>query len=278
MVFRDITDRVRLREEVLKLKKLESVSRLAGGIAHDFNNLLTGIIGNIEVAGQRLAPPLDARVRPNLEKALKAAQRAAGLTQKLLSFAKGGEPVKETASLVEIIRESAEFSLTGAKIALQLELPAQLWAAEVDAGQISQVIQNLVLNAVQAMPQGGVITISGANLELNAPRAAGLPLKPGPYVKISVRDQGCAIPSDLHDKIFDPFFSTKEQGSGLGLSVIHAIVAKHCGHIEVRSKPGRGTEFTVLLPALGLSLPARGENAGDKRTRNRGKADSGHGR
>ncbi|MEA1921152.1 MAG: PAS domain S-box protein [Pseudomonadota bacterium] len=251
LVFRDITDRERMQEEVLKLRKLESVGRLAGGIAHDFNNLLTGIMGNVEVALLRLdSQSKNAHV--NLEKALKASQRAADLTQKLLTFAKGGEPVKEAAELGEIIKDSAEFSLLGSKIALSLSISENLWAAEVDSGQISQVIQNLVINAVHAMPEGGTISISGENVDLGPVHTTILPLKPGPYIKISVRDQGCGIAEELREKIFDPFFTTKKEGSGLGLSVIHSIVNKHDGYIGVQSEPGRFTEFTFYLPSLGV--------------------------
>ncbi len=250
LVFRDVTDRERMQEEVLKLRKLESVGRLAGGIAHDFNNLLTGIMGNIEVAVMRLdSQPEKAYV--NLEKALKASRRAADLTQKLLTFAKGGEPIKEAAEIGEIIKDSAEFSLLGSKIALALEIPENLWAAEVDSGQISQVIQNLVINAVHAMPEGGTISVSGENVDLGSAQTASLPLKPGSYVKISVRDQGCGISKELQEKIFDHFFTTKKEGSGLGLSVIHSIVKKHDGCVDIQSEPGRFTEFCIFLPALG---------------------------
>ena len=253
LVFRDITDRERMQEEVLKLRKLESVGRLAGGIAHDFNNLLTGIMGNIEVAALRLGPQ-SKKSHENLEKALKASRRAADLTQKLLTFAKGGEPIKETAAIGEIIKDSAEFSLTGSKIALSLEIPEDLWAAEVDAGQISQVIQNLVINAVHAMPEGGTISICAENVEIIFEQTVSLPIKPGPYVKVLVRDQGGGIAEGLRDKIFDPFFTTKKEGSGLGLSVIHSIVNKHEGYVGVQSEPGRFTEFTIFLPALGVVM------------------------
>ncbi|MCK5539590.1 MAG: PAS domain S-box protein [Deltaproteobacteria bacterium] len=258
LVFRDITNRERMQEEVLKLRKLESVGRLAGGIAHDFNNLLTGIMGNIEVASLRLGSQPD-KVHGNLEKALKASRRAADLTQKLLTFAKGGDPIKETAAIGEIIKDSAEFSLLGSKIALSLDIPENLWAAEVDSGQISQVVQNLVINAVYAMPEGGTIFICGENVDLSSVQTVSLPLKFGPYIKISVRDQGCGITEELREKIFDPFFTTKKEGSGLGLSVIHSIVNKHGGYVGVQSEPGCFTEFTFYLPSLGVVLENREE-------------------
>ncbi len=250
LVFRDVTERERMQEEVLKLRKLESVGRLAGGIAHDFNNLLTGIMGNIEVARMRASARRDEQLEENLQRALKASRRAADLTQKLLIFAKGGEPIRETADIGEIICDSAEFPLLGSNVDLELELDADLWAAEVDPGQISQVIQNLVINADQAMPAGGTITIRGENVVLSAVDAAALSLRPGAYVKIRIRDQGCGIPRHLSDRIFDPFFTTREGGSGLGLSVVHSIVTKHNGRVLVSSEPGIFTEFTLYLPAL----------------------------
>ncbi len=251
LVFRDVTIREQMQDEVLKLRKLESVGRLAGGIAHDFNNLLTGIMGNIEISTFQLAPE-QKNIHKNLTKALNASRRAADLTQKLLTFAKGGEPIKSAAAIGEIIRDSAEFSLLGSKIALSLTLPKNLWAAEVDAGQISQVIQNLVINSVQAMPDGGTIFINCRNINAHSQELHGLPLKPGPYIKISVRDQGCGIDLELHEKIFDPFFTTKNEGSGLGLSVIHSIIKKHNGYIGVQSQPDLFTEFNIFLPALGM--------------------------
>ncbi len=251
-VWTDITERNRMQEEVLKLRKLESVGRLAGGIAHDFNNLLTGIMGNIEIAGLRLEKQPE-KSQKSLDKALKAALRAAGLTQKLLTFAKGGEPIKATAELGEIIRDSAEFSLTGSKVALELVIADDLWPAEVDTGQISQVVQNLVINADSEMPDGGIIKIVAENVTLDPVQAESLSLQGGAYVKMSVRDQGNGIPEELYGKIFDPFFTTRSEGSGLGLSVIHSIVKKHNGNVSVWSELGSFAEFTVLLPALNNS-------------------------
>ncbi len=251
LVFRDVTIREQMQDEVLKLRKLESVGRLAGGIAHDFNNLLTGIMGNIELSTFQLAPE-QKNILENLTKAFNASRRAADLTQRLLTFAKGGEPIKSAAAIDEIIKDSAEFPLLGSKISLSLSLPENLWDAEVDAGQISQVIQNLVINSVQAMPDGGTIFINCKNIDANSPELTGLPLKPGPYIKISVRDQGCGIDPELHEKIFDPFFTTKSEGSGLGLSVIHSIIKKHNGYISIQSQPDLFTKFNIFLPALGI--------------------------
>lgn len=253
LVFRDVTTREQMQDEVLKLRKLESVGRLAGGIAHDFNNLLTGIMGNIELSTLQLAPE-QKNILENLTKAFNASRRAADLTQRLLTFAKGGEPIKAAAAIDEIIKDSAEFPLLGSKISLSLSLPDDLWSVEVDAGQISQVIQNLVINSVQAMADGGTIFINCKNINPNSPELVGLPLKPGPYIKISIRDQGCGIDPGLHEKIFDPFFTTKSEGSGLGLSVIHSIIKKHNGYIGVQSQPDLFAEFNIFLPALGMIL------------------------
>ena len=249
MVFRDISDRERLQEEVLKFKKLESVGRLAGGIAHDFNNLLTGIMGNLEVASLRLTKDPE-RARENIAKSIKASHRAADLTQKLLTFAKGGEPIKKTADLGEIIRDSAEFVMSGSNIALEVEVAEDLWAVEVDTGQISQVIQNLVINAVQAMSDGGTISVTVENIQFEVGEMPPLPLSPGAYIRISVKDQGHGIAPGIKQKVFDPFFTTRPEGSGLGLSVIHSIISKHDGHVAISSVPGKFTDFIVFLPAL----------------------------
>ncbi len=270
LVFRDITERERMQEEVFKLRKLESVGRLAGGIAHDFNNLLAGIMGNIEIALLRSESRPD-KSRENLAQALKAASRAADLTQKLLTFAKGGEPIKESADIAEIIKDSAEFSLLGANVSLALTTPADLWAAEVDAGQISQVIQNLVLNAVHAMPNGGELAIRAENLELARKAAMSLGLEPGLYVRITIRDQGCGIPERLYDRIFDPFFTTRREGSGLGLSVVYSIVNKHGGCIKVTSEEGSYAEFAIYLPALGKTPEGGGQPGRRGESRARGK-------
>lgn len=248
LVFRDITKEKRTEQELLKIKKLESVGVLAGGIAHDFNNILTGILGNIELASLRI-PGEDKKTLSILSKAEKAAMRASQLTRQLLTFAKGGEPVKETTSLPAMITESADFVLHGSKVVCNYNFPKGLWKVDADAGQISQVIQNIVINARQALPEGGTITITCENID-NIAQNSPIKLKKRNYVAITIKDHGIGIPNELIDKIFDPYFTSKKEGSGLGLAVCHSIINKHDGYITVDSTPGTGTTFTIYLPAI----------------------------
>ncbi|OGQ99715.1 MAG: hypothetical protein A2505_03770 [Deltaproteobacteria bacterium RIFOXYD12_FULL_55_16] len=244
LVFRDVTSQQRMEAEIQKIEKLESVGVLAGGIAHDFNNILTVVMGNLSLA-LRLTNPDDQRY-DLLASAGKAADRARKLTGQLLSFAKGGEPVREAAAIDEVIRESAAFILHGSSCSYSLEYPDDLWQISFDRGQISQVIQNLVLNASQAMPAGGAIRINCRNREIGPDSA--LPLPAGRYLSICVRDSGTGIPADRLGRIFDPYFTTKEAGSGLGLAITHSIVKKHGGHIKAASILGEGASFTMFLP------------------------------
>jgi PAS domain S-box-containing protein len=243
----NVTERMRTEKELLKIEKLESTGILAGGIAHDFNNILTAILGNINLSlfDDNLSP----KIRNLLVSAEKAAIRAKDLTQQLLTFAKGGEPIRESTSLTEIIRDSAAFVLHGCKVSCTYRLPDNLWFAVVDRGQISQVIQNIVLNSRHSMPKGGNITIACENVH-PAEDPFSLLDPESIYVKISIKDSGIGIPADLLDKIFDPYFSTKQEGSGLGLAITHSIINKHHGHILVNSEQGKGTEFTIYLPAV----------------------------
>ncbi|MDK9706218.1 MAG: ATP-binding protein [Desulforhopalus sp.] len=242
----DATERIRAEEEGLKLKKLESTGILAGGIAHDFNNILTAILGNLNLSLQDEA--LGKETHRLLVAAEKASLRAKDLTQQLLTFAKGGEPIRESTSLREIIEDSAGFVLHGSNVSCHNDIPGDLWPAMVDRGQISQVIQNIVINARHAMPNGGVVRISCENIE--AGRVQNAVVDPDKrYVKITIGDTGIGIPQHLLDKIFDPYFTTKQEGSGLGLAITLAIVNKHNGHIFVHSTPGQGTEFAIYLPA-----------------------------
>lgn len=242
----NVTERIRTEKELLKIEKLESTGILAGGIAHDFNNILTAVLGNINLSlfDDNLSP----KTRKLLISAEKASIRAKDLTQQLLTFAKGGEPIRESTSLAAIIRDSAAFVLHGGKVSCDYNLPDDLWYAIVDRGQISQVIQNIVLNARHSMPKGGTITIAGENV-LPADDSFSLLNGKKIYVKISIRDSGIGIPPELLDKIFDPYFSTKQEGSGLGLAITHSIINKHHGHILVNSEQGKGTEFVIYLPA-----------------------------
>ncbi len=246
LVFRDVSNERKIEEELLKVRKLESLGVLAGGIAHDFNNFLSAIFGNIELT--RKLTSRDLRATSLLDDALKACGRAEKLTKQLLTFAKGGEPIRETASLGRLIRDSADFVLHGSTVSCVYDFPKDLWPVHVDKGQISQVIQNIIINARQAMPEGGTIRIECANIDNGA--VEPFPDMPGKkYVKISLCDTGTGISPENRDKIFDPFYSTKEKGSGLGLAICHSIVTKHQGRIFVESTPNIGTTFTIYLPA-----------------------------
>lgn len=242
----DVSERSRTEKELIKIKKLESTGILAGGIAHDFNNILTAILGNINLS--LLDKGLSEGTKELLVTAEKASIRAKDLTQQLLTFAKGGEPIRESTSLAEIIRDSAAFVLHGGNVSCTYNIPDDLWFALVDRGQISQVIQNIVLNARHAMPGGGAIEVRCENV-LPGEEAFRQLGKDNKYVKISIRDKGIGIPSNLIDKVFDPYFSTKQEGSGLGLAITLSIITKHNGHILVESEPGKGTEFVIYLPA-----------------------------
>jgi PAS domain S-box-containing protein len=241
----DITARRRLEQELMRSSKLEAVGILAGGIAHDFNNILTVVLGNVTLAEMDTAN--DASVQRMLHDAKRATLRARDLTQQLLTFAKGGDPVRAAIALPELLKESAEFAMHGSKSRCELDLDPDLWPANADKGQIGQVAQNLVINAVQAMPQGGLVTIRAGNCSLLAGAVGALPT--GDYVKISVSDTGTGIAPEHVGKIFDPYFTTKKQGSGLGLATVYSIARKHQGHIEVESRLGEGTTFHLWLPA-----------------------------
>ena len=244
----DISMRLKMENELLKVKKLESIGVLAGGIAHDFNNLLLAILGNISLA-VNLTKGND-KVQNLLSTAEKASLRAKDLTVKLLTFASGGEPVKVTESLPELLKESASFVLSGSNVRCVYDFTDDLWSVKMDRGQISQVIQNLVLNADQSMADGGTVTISCSNID-NENSIPGL--KAGRYVRVRVKDDGAGISKVNLEKIFDPYFSTKQKdsnkGSGLGLSIVHSIIAKHNGIITVDSRLGEWTMFTIFLPA-----------------------------
>jgi len=242
----DISDRKRAEEDLLKLQKLESIGVLAGGIAHDFNNILAAILGNVNLA--LLDSQLAAETQKRLMAAEKASLRAKDLTQQLLTFSKGGEPIKETASLKAVVQDSAEFILHGEKTLSKYEFPDDLWLVEIDKGQISQVVQNIILNANQAMPDGGSIEITCENYTQRKSTST-IALQAGNYITLRIKDCGIGIPANMLGRIFDPYFSTKQKGSGLGLAITHSIIKKHNGHIQVESKPGIGTTFTIFLPA-----------------------------
>ncbi len=252
-VIRDITERRKLEEELFYARSLEAIGVLAGGIAHDFSNILTTAVGNIFLARRRAAdnPP----VLDKLRAAEKAIFRARHLTDQLLTFSKGGAPIKKAASISELLRETTDFALSGSNVKAEFDISDQLWNAEVDVGQISQVINNLLINAVQAMPHGGIVSISAENVV--ASKNQHLPLKHGKYVKISVQDRGVGIPEEHLSRIFLPYFTTKPNGSGLGLATAYSIVRKHSGHITVDSEPGEGCTFSVFLPASRKKIPPK---------------------
>ncbi len=227
---------------------MSAIGTLAGGIAHDFNNLLTAILGNINIATYCLSP--EHAIYDNLVDAEKASKRAHKLTKQLLTFSKGGGPVKETAPISEVIRESAFFILHGSNVDCKIDIPDDLWLVTIDKGQIGQVIQNLTMNADHAMPDGGIIHIQCENYtaEDDSPT-----LEAGKYVQVTVQDQGKGIKEEDLAKIFDPYFTTKEKGnikgSGLGLAIVHSIITRHGGHISARAGKSIGTIFTFFIPA-----------------------------
>ena len=247
-VFKDITNEQRMEEELLKIQKLKAVGVLAGGIAHDFNNILFAILGNIELVDFRIAGH-DNKTSLLLREAIKATKRAAKLTQQLLTFSKGGDPVRDSVLLPELIRDSADFVLRGSMIACEYAFTEDLWAVNIDAGQISQVIQNIIINADHAMPEGGRIKITCSNIE-DSELEPIVSAHQGYFVRITIEDSGIGIPREILSKIFDPYFSTKSNGSGLGLAICHSIINKHDGYLTVDSTPGKGTIFTIYLPAV----------------------------
>ncbi len=244
-VLHDVTDRLALEKEMRRAEQLESLGVLAGGIAHDFNNFLASMIGNLQLAQLDVEP--GSTVAEALTGADGACRRAQELARQLLTFTKGGAPVRQPTCLADLLRQTARFALRGAPTAHEIDVERDLRAANVDEGQISQVLHNLVINANQAMPSGGTVRITARNREVVAGNA--LALAPGPYVHIAVTDEGIGIPQDDLDRIFQPYFTTKKGGSGLGLATSYSIVRKHEGTLTVESVVGRGTTFHVHLPA-----------------------------
>ncbi len=244
--FRDITERKRSESERLTTGKLDSLGRLAGGIAHDLNNILTVIAGNIGLA-QMETPAESGSLLSFLSKASQAAQHAAQLSGQLLTFAKGGAPLKKMTSIAQLLEQAAEFSLYGSNLRADVDIPQNLWKAEVDTSQIEQVVNALVLNAREAMPHGGTVRVTAQNIEPE--RLHGLSLPRGRYLKISIADRGDGIPEELLTKIFDPYFTTKVAASGLGLSISYSIVKKHGGLLHLERASAEGSTFTFYLPA-----------------------------
>lgn len=240
-------ERRRMEEELMliKMQRLESLGVLAGGIAHDFNNMLTAIMSNIYLA--KTSVDKDSEVYKKLEETERASERAQGLTQQLLAFARGGTPVKQTIYLRQLIADSANFAVGGSNVRCEFSLQDALWPVDADEGQVSQVIHNLAVNSAQAMPDGGIILIRGENVIIGPDD--NMPERKGRFVKITVQDRGAGIPEEHLMKIYDPYFTTKPKGKGLGLAVVFSIIRNHGGHIDVESKVGLGTTFTLYLPA-----------------------------
>lgn len=251
-VIRDVTERKRMEQDLSKIEKLESLGVLAGGIAHDFNNVLAGILGNISLAKMNIRT--DDKISKILTESEKACFRAKELAQQLITFSKGGAPIKKTISIAELIKDSTTFTLSGSKVKPEFSIPEDLWPVEVDEGQISQVINNIVLNADQAMPEGGIVEVRCENTIIEEDTVS---LKKGRYVNILVKDYGGGIAKENLQKIFDPYFTTKEKGSGLGLSTVYSIVKNHGGYITVGSELGKGTTFCVYLPSTKKNIIKR---------------------
>jgi PAS domain S-box-containing protein len=252
--FRDVTERRRAEEERLTTDKLESLGTLAGGIAHDLNNILTVISGNIGLA--QMEAPREADILLSfLSKASQAAQHAAHLSSQLLTFSKGGAPLKQVASISDLLGQAADFSLHGSSLRAELDIPGDLWKVDVDPSQIEQVINALMINAREAMPQGGDVGVCARNIELENKPGALLPA--GRYIKVSIADRGGGIEQASATKIFDPYFTTKPTGSGLGLAISYSIIKKHGGLLHLESSSQEGSTFAFYLPAKDEYIDAR---------------------
>ncbi len=263
-ISRDITARRKMEIEARKARNLESIGMLAGGIAHDLNNLLTVMKGNLSLAAADLQPGSAPTER--LAKVETAVEAAARLADQLLTFSRGGAPVRKAADLAAIVEQAVGFTLSGSSVTTEISFPDGLWKVDVDEGQFRQVVQNLVLNAVQAMPDGGRITVRADNLSEDM--AEALDLRRMRHVMISFEDTGKGIPPENLEKIFDPYFTTRDEGHGLGLAIAFSIVRGHDGHIKVESKPGEGTTFRIYLPAARKLAP---EEAPQRRSQARRK-------
>jgi PAS domain S-box-containing protein len=251
VIFDDITDlknaeaeRLKLEQQIQQNQKLESLGVFAGGIAHDFNNLMGGIFGFIDLS---IRASKDDRITSYLSKAVNTIDRARGLTAQLLTFAKGGAPIQEITSVAPVIKEAAQFALSGSSISSSFEIADNLWLCNIDKNQIGQVIDNIVINAHQSMPNGGAISVTAVNISFKDKEHVTLPA--GDFVRISIKDSGIGIPKEILPRIFDPFFTTKAQGRGLGLATSHSIIKRHSGAIDVASEPSKGSTFHIYLPA-----------------------------
>jgi PAS domain S-box-containing protein len=247
LVFRDITEHHRIEEGLKSTQKLESLGILAGGIAHDFNNLLSGLFGYYDLARQYALVDDKENLLASLDSSLSVFDRARSLTQQLLTFAKGGAPLRKICNMEELIRNCASFVLSGSSVQAQIDIQPDLWNCEIDPNQIGQVIDNIIINAQQAMIQGGMLSIAAINTDIHTlPGSNNYKSK---YIRIDIADNGIGIPQDEIHKIFDPFYTTKSKGSGLGLATAYSIIKRHNGHIDVTSSQGKGSVFSIYLPA-----------------------------
>ncbi len=244
---REIDEKEKMQEDLIRVEKLESTGVLAGGIAHDFNNLLSIIIGNLSLA--HIYAKKDENISKILTDTEKSCFRARDLTKQLLTFSKGGSPVKKTMSVIELIKETAIFALRGSNVGYAFSITPELFSVKVDEGQMNQVISNIVINAGHAMPEGGTVIITGENIEIAPEKTFTTPLQPGAYIRISIKDHGTGIAKKNLQSIFDPYFTTKPTGSGLGLATAHSIIEKHKGFISVESQEAKGSTFHIYLPA-----------------------------
>jgi two-component system, cell cycle sensor histidine kinase and response regulator CckA len=249
VLFRDVSSQRRSERETLQAEKLESLGILAGGIAHDFNNLLTAVLGNISLARMHVNP--GSRIIEHLNAAEGASLRTRDLTQQLLTFARGGAPIKQMLAIGDLLADAAEVALRDSSVKMDLLLEKSLWQVEADPGQLIQVIHNLLINAGQAMPHGGSVEMRAENVRLGQENR--LPCAPGNYVRITIKDQGIGISSENLPHIYDPYFTTKQKGSGLGLASSYSIIKRHGGYIDVDSKAGEGTTFILYLPSRGFA-------------------------
>lgn len=258
LVFRDVTEEYRLREQMQRIQQLEQIGTLAGGIAHDFNNILSGFFGSLDLARFKL--PDDHPALTYLDQAEVSAERAKKLTGQLLTFAKGGEPLKSVVDLGELVQSIAAFDLSGSNVKLVYSQDDELWPVEVDQTQIQQAISNLVINATQAMPDGGHLYVKLQNFEQEASPQGGIAA--GRYVRINIIDEGKGIAPAHLARIFTPYFSTRQTGRGLGLATVHSVIVRHKGHIDVTSRQEVGTNFIIYLPVTDKPLPTNAEETG----------------
>ena len=258
-IINDITKRLKIETDLLNARKLESIAALSGGIAHDYNNLLAVLIGNLSLAQSLTA---NGKILDLLEESLEAANIAKELTQRLITFSKGGDPMKQIEDAAPLIRSATEFALSGSNVKCDFSISSDLFEISVDKAQIAQAIHNIVINACEAMPNGGTIIVTAQNISIEE-MAGGL--ANGQYVKITIQDHGAGINNEILPRIFDPYFSTKERGTqkgmGLGLSISHSIVTKHGGEIVIESQPATGTKATILLPAAITSTETDKDNS-----------------